>query len=392
MRGPIARRWLYASHAEGTTRRRGAYRPPRKCHCPCPHGCLTLELAAERYIYGGPSRKLMKNRQLFYPVLLLLAYSLPALGQAAPVTQALVSADTASANKVGPAGIVPVQTGYNFSLVSSSQRDSGGGWSSILTPDVAFRFNRHASIDFSVPTFVYFLASVNTGTNANPVYTPEPRHFAAGDGSLAFHLDFEGDLISYSFTAALGVPTGNSTYGLTAGKATYNLNNHFDLSLGRLTPDVELGISDSSALVNQRFSRGRSFSSTGKLAHFQAGSSIDLPAHLGFEADLYEDMPIGSQQVVVGNTTVTGGGVGRSNRGNRGKNAKGAAQGASNGTTPTTASSGLAEDNGIYTSLDIPLNPHLVLSAIYGYSLRQRDQTAGFSLTYLLRAHPTANH
>lgn len=339
----------------------------------------------------------MRTHYVLYPVLLLLAHCAIAPGQAVPVTQVAASSNTSRANSIGPAGIVPVQTGFNVSLVSSSQYDSGGGWSSILTPDVAFRFNRHLSADFATPTFLYFLASINTGTTATPVYTLETRHFATGDSTLASHLDFSGDLLTYSLTGAIGMPTGNSTYGLTAGQFTYSLNNHFDLSIDRFSPDVEFGISDTSTLVNQRFSRGRSFSSTGKLAHFQAGSSVDLPAHCSFEADAYEDLPIGSQQVI-GSTTGNSGVVGRGNHGNQGNHGKGAGQGnsgAGTGTgtgsstvTTTTTSSGLAEDNGLYTSLDIPLNRHMVFSGVYGYSVRQRDQTAGFSLTYLLRARP----
>lgn len=320
-----------------------------------------------------------------------------ALGQALPAGDAGASgASTASANKIGPAGIIPVHSGYNVSVVSGSQYDSGGGWSSILTPDVAFRFNRHLSVDFATPTFVYFMASINTGTAASPVYTVEPRHFAMGDSTLAGHAEFNGDPVSYSLTAAIGMPTGNATYGLTAGQSTYNLNNHFDLSVGRLSPDIELGLSDTSLLINQRLSRARTFSSTGKLAHFQAGSSIDLPWHCSFEADAYEDLPIGAQQVT-GSTKGSSGVVGRGAHGKpvnlpgKGAPVGTGSQGGQTATATTTVtSSGLAEDNGLYTSLDMPLNPHLVLSGVYGYSVRQQDATAGFSLTYLLRARPAA--
>ena len=297
----------------------------------------------------------------------------------AGMAHALVADDTAatgsstgSANHLGPDGIVPVQTGYNFSLVSSSLHDSGSGWSSILTPDLAYRFNRRVSVDVASPAYVYFLTSVNTGTTASPSYTDEARYFALGDSTVAGHLDFNGNVLSYSFTAAMGIPTGNTTYGLTANQFTYNLNNHFDLSVGKVSPDMEVGISDSSTLINQRLTRGRSFTTTGKLAHFQAGAAIDLPFNASFEADGYEDLPIGAQQVF------------GSTKGHKGHSGRGGKTGGST----TAVSSSLAEDNGIDTSLDIPLKSHLVLSGIYGYSLRQQDQTAGFSITFLLRAAP----
>ena len=284
---------------------------------------------------------------------------------------ATTDSTTGSANHLGPDGIVPVQLGYNFSLVSSSLHDSGGGWSSVLTPDLAYRFNRRLSVDMASPVYAYFLTSVNTGTTASPTYTDEARYFALGDSTVAGHLDFNGDVLSYSFTGAMGIPTGNNTYGLSANQFTYNLNNHLDVSFGKVSPDIEVGISDSSSLINQRLTRGRSFTTTGKLAHFQAGASIDLPFHASFEADGYEELPIGAQQVS---------GKTKGHKGRRGKGGQGA--------FATAVSSSLAEDNGIYTTLDIPLKTHLVLSGIYGYSLRQQDQTAGFSVTFLLRAHP----
>lgn len=309
------------------------------------------------------------------------AVSLAAHAQAIPVTESSGSSATASANSLGPAGIVPAQRGYNLSLVSSSQYDSGADWSAILTPDLAYRFSRNLSVDFSTPVYAYLVASINTGTTANPVYTSEARHFAVGDSALSAHLDLPGDTLTYSLTAALGLPTGDSSYGLTAGQSTYNINNHLDVSIGHFSPDIELGIGDTSVLVNQRITRARAFSTTGKLVHFQAGSSIDLPRHASFEADAYEEMPFGTQQVSNSTTTTTG----NNGRGKGAQNGKGRPI-----TTTTTTTASAAEDNGVTTSLDVPLNPHLVLSGNYGYSIRQRDTTAGVSLTFLLRARPPA--
>lgn len=324
--------------------------------------------------------------KLFRKILNLVLFAACGMGTACSVASAQALAantaaitedgSTGSGNGLGPTGIVPIQTGFNVSLVSSSQYDSGGGWSSILTPDVAFRFNRHVSVDLATPTYAYFVANVNTGTTASPVYTEESRYFAMGDSTLAGHLDLDGDTISYSLTGAVGMPTGNETYGLSAGKFLYNINNHFETSFGRFSPDVEFGMSDASYLLHQRTGRARSFTTTGELAHFQAGSSVDLPLHWSLEADFYEDLPIGAQ-LVSGSTKGKRGVVGRGNRGKKSQTGQ--------TSTATSTSSGLAEDNGVNASLDIPLNPHVVVSGVYGYSLRQQDSTAGVSLTFLFR-------
>jgi hypothetical protein len=46
---------------------------------------------------------------------------------------------------------------------------------------------------------------------------------------------------------------------------------------------------------------------------------------------------------------------------------------------------GVAEDNGFNTSFSAQPNPHFGVSIFYNRSLRQYDNTTGFSLTYTVR-------
>jgi len=48
----------------------------------------------------------------------------------------------------------------------------------------------------------------------------------------------------------------------------------------------------------------------------------------------------------------------------------------------------LSEDNGITTSLSIPLNAHLTWSGYYNRSLRQHVDTVSTGFTYVLRGSP----
>ncbi|WP_263368299.1 hypothetical protein [Edaphobacter bradus] len=57
-------------------------------------------------------------------------------------------------------------------------------------------------------------------------------------------------------------------------------------------------------------------------------------------------------------------------------------------TTTTTPSASAAEDNGINTSLDIPLSGHLTVSGFFDHSIRSQYDVVGFSLTFLLKAPP----
>ncbi len=162
----------------------------------------------------------------------------------------------------------------------------------------------------------------------------------------------------------MGLPSGDSAHGLGAGQVTYSVNNHFERSLGIFTPDIELGYGDTSNLVDQRILK--SYISVGPMAHFQAGTDIDLPWNMSFEANAYEELPLDTN-IVYSTTT-------------KGKKK-----------TTTATNTDPAEDNGFISSLDIPLTPHLTLSGFYDRSLRQHVDLAGFSFTLILRAPPRSS-
>jgi hypothetical protein len=161
----------------------------------------------------------------------------------------------------------------------------------------------------------------------------------------------------------MGLPSGNTDYGLGAGQVTFNINNHFEKNLGMFTPDIELGYGDTSSLVDQRVLK--SYVAVGPMAHFQAGTSVDLPWNMNFEADAYEELPL-AQDLVYSTT---------------GKGKK---------KVTTATNKGPAEDNGFMTVLDIPLSGHVTMSGFYSRSLRDHDDVGGFSFTFLLKAPPQA--
>ena len=268
---------------------------------------------------------------------------------------------SASTNDAGPSGIVPFTQGFNVSLGTSSQHDSSDGWSSILTPGLAYRFNRLFSMSASVPVYAYVNVEANTGTKAKPVYVPETKHGVPGDTTLAAHLDAHPAQLDYNATLSIGLPSGNTAYGLGAGQTTYDVNNHFEKSFGIFSPDIEFGIASSNNLIQTRVHK--SYVSVGALAHFQAGTSIALPRNMSLEADAYEILPLNSSTIY----STTGKGKKKVN---------------------TATTSGNAEDNGFNTSLDIPFSGHVILSAFYNRSIRNQDDTTGFSLTFLLKAPP----
>lgn len=269
---------------------------------------------------------------------------------------------SANSTEDGPAGIVPYVRGYNVSLGTTSQHDSSNGWSSLITPNLAYRFDRHFSADVGAPIYTYINVVMTKGTKAKPVYINQTKHFVAGDTSLNGHFQAHPSLFDYELTSTLGMPSGDSSFGLGAGQLTYSFLNSFERSVSMLTPSVEIGIGDSSSLTQTRVRK--SYVSVGKLAHFQAGVSVDLPRRSSFSASAYEEMPLSAQTLY----STTG----------RGKKK-----------VTTATGESVAEDNGFQTSLDIPVNGHMTLSGFYNRSLRSHIDTAGFSLTFLLKAPPS---
>ena len=312
-----------------------------------------------------PSLWLVRHLHLDYSVLTLSLVFLPTLAYAQAIatgpTSEIVGSRTASAttNDAGPNGLIPFAPGFNASLGTSAQYDSGNGWATILTPGVAFRFNPILSVSASIPIYASINVEANTGTKAKPVYTATTQHGVPGDASLAVSLAAHPFLLDYNATLSIGLPSGNTTYGLGAGKVTYDFNNHFEKSFGIFSPDFEFGIGTSSSLIRPRVRK--TYTSVGALAHFQAGTSIDLPLNLSFEADVYEVFPLNSSTIY---------------------------SAARSGKKKATAAATNAEDNGFTTSLDIPLGGRITLSGFYDRSIRNDDDTAGLSFTLLLKPPP----
>ncbi len=277
-----------------------------------------------------------------------------------------------TAQAVATAGYSPAVTdlhvspvmGPNFSIDYTAQHNSATGWSNVITPDLSWRFNRHLSVNASVPWYASVNAFIPTRVGATVTYPLDSARHLLGDTNLAGHLEAAHSDLTYLLSSTVGFATGNARYGLSANTTTYNFTNHFDYSLGPFTPDIEFGFGNSSSLANQTVRR--IYTAVGPLANFQAGSSIDLPFNLSLDLEAYEELPVGNQNVY---GTVTR------------KNKKGKTV-----TKQVLEGTGVAEDNGFTSELDIPLGRFFVLNGSYDRSLIQGLDTAGIGITWTARA------
>lgn len=245
---------------------------------------------------------------------------------------------------------MPLRPGLSFSSAINFAHDSSSGWSTLESPALSYRINRVFSADVSVPYYLYVNAVRTTKTGATRLVGQTNE---LGDTAMAAHAEVHPWDFDYTGTVSVGFPTGNQQIGLSAGRITYNLNNHLEHDLGIFTPDIEVGIGNTSALVRPKVRKN--YVSSGELMFFQAGTSVDLPADLSLDVEGYEQLPVGEQ-------TVFSRVVRKS------------------GTVLTQASS--AEDNGISAGLDATVLKHLVLGATYNRSLRLNDTTEGLSVSF----------
>lgn len=307
-------------------------------------------------------RTVLKKLPPLFCYLLLCAVSIiPAAAQTTRPTAATasssVSSDTLAEDMLALNGPELPQRGFNASVAFNGLHDSQLGWATYVQPAISWRFNRIFSTDATIPIYFYrkgYKYRPNKPTTG-PLTTQTGE---LGDTTISGHAEFSPPWLDYTPTASVNAPTGDSTYGLSTGRVTYLFNNDFQKAVGAFTPDLQLGIGDSSDLVNRRVVRN--YDTLGTLAYFQAGGTYNLPINMDLESDLYEQLPLGNQKIY---TQVV-----------RRKKKK-----------VLEKSNGNAEDNGVTVSVDIPTRHHLDISSYYNRSFRLSDDTVGVTLTLNLK-------
>jgi len=308
----------------------------------------------------GERLPLRLHRRVSYYVVLMLA--LPASGQLPHEKSGEVSTsniqpplpNTIDVPEVP--GLSDPLHGWNAGLTISGVHDSVTGWATIATPAVGYSFNDIFSIDATIPIYMYRLAE-SRSTHPKPTAQLVNQRGEPGDVVVGLHAQFVPRLFQYQLTGAFTAPSGDRAYGLTTGRVTFDISNHFERTLGRITPNLEIGAGDSTTLVNRTVTKN--YTSLGPLAHFQVGLGFSLFRGMSFESDAYEQLPIGDQKI-----------YGPSRKGK-----------------PTVViGHNVTEDNGFTNALDVPLAGNFTLSGYYSRSLRLHTDTAAIGITYVLRS------
>ncbi len=273
-----------------------------------------------------------------------------------PPPEAATAATEASEVPEVP-GLSSLLRGFNGGITISGVHDAVTGWATLAQPALSFSFNDRFALDITVPIYMYRLTATHAA-NPRPNALLVNQRAEPGDVIFGLHTQFTPRAFNYEATVSATAPTGDEAYGLTTGRATFDLSNLFERSFRFVTPSLELGVGDSTTLTNRLVTKD--YTSLGPLAHFELGVAFPLPFGASFQANAYEQLPIGDQKIY---------------------------QSVKRGKTTTLVVSGhsVTEDNGFTNSLDLPLDRHTTLSTYYSRSLRLHDDIVSVGITYVLR-------
>jgi len=249
---------------------------------------------------------------------------------------ALAEAVPSAATKAGVE-----EKGFTFTETYEGSGNTDG-FITDVNSTAGYIFNQHFSINLGVAYLFVSPSSSNTGaTSASGM----------GNPSLGFRYSSKGPLFDFSTGLNGAFPVASSAKGLSTGRVTFDWDNHFSHDFDRLTPFLNVGVANS--VPDTRFLH-RPYTSLGTLAHFEAGSELDLGHKFSVSASGYYILPWGAQQIFV-----------------RGKKS-------SPGSIKGGAS--LTRDDGINLGLDYNLSRFVDLGAGYSYSAYSVLNTVSFGV------------
>ena len=285
--------------------------------------------------------------------------------QQALVPQQQSQAATAEAQQVPQVQGLSVWRGFNAGLTFSQVHDSSAGWYNLFTPAVSYSLSRHYSADASISVYPYRLVQVQSGDGSSTQLVA--NHGDVSDLVMGVHGSFAWNEDWRTTVTVLGTaPTGNRFEGLGAGKCTYDVSDRVDRYFDHGSLMVDVGGGDTSGLFNRQITQDQT--SVGKVVHFAAGGVLYLPLNLYLQTIGYELLPIGQQTVYA---TVSPPG---------------------RPATQVITGTGVSEENGITTTLGVPLTSHITLWSYYNRSLRQQTDTVSTGITYVFRPGVRRKH
>src|SRR5262245_49046392 len=154
-------------------------------------------------------------RKLTYAVLLLFA--------AVPLCNAQLP---------GKVGYAPQSKGFSSYTSFEQTHDSASNWSSVIDSSVNYDFNRVFGISLGIPFYLAHNEVSTTTTTTLPGTTTQTPLSATYNqlGDMRFGLRFATPtpVVRYVATITGTAPTGDTSTGISTGRASADFNNHFE--------------------------------------------------------------------------------------------------------------------------------------------------------------------
>lgn len=234
------------------------------------------------------------------------------------------------------------------------------GQAYVLNSNVGYNFTQHFGALIGAP--VYFIRpSASAGGTATD---------GIGNPYLNLHLKYSEPVVNFGSALTGFAPVGDSSKGLSTGRATFDWTNHFDHAFSDLTPFAEIGIANTT-MDSRLFVRP--YTTLGFNTHFQVGASYDFWKIFSLGASGYDILPSG-QQTVFSRVTSGQGNAGIVTHGRVFQNNQ-----------QTTGAASIAQDDGFGIWLDA--NPGSALDLELGYtrSMVYDLNSIGFNIGINLR-------
>lgn len=292
------------------------------------------------------------------------------------------SACFAQSNPTTPSLRIP-DKGFSSYTNLSQGYDSSANWTSTIDSTVSYSFNKVFGISVGAPFYLAYnqplFSSATTATTTQTSITqtaPISGYNAMGDMRFGLRFATPTPVLKYVVTVTGTAPTGDTSLGLSTGRFTGDFNNHFEMDLGRVSPLLELGLANTSALLT---AVKRPYTTLGMLSHYKAGLGIPLGKVLNFEIAGYENLPLGLQKLY--------------SEFNRGPgsipstNGKGKSQPIYE-QAAAIIGNGFTEDNGFSTGLSADLGRRMDMGFTYDRSARQKLDSVEFSIGFRIGHAP----
>ena len=252
----------------------------------------------------------------------------------------------------------PAGNERGFVFYESFQGDSNSdGQVMVLSSSAAYHLNQHFSVGVGIPIYLDHPASSTGATSSSGI----------GNVFATVRAVWKSPVLNYGTSLTGTAPTGDSKKGLTTGHATFDWDNRVNHDFGVLTPFVDLGAGNS--ITDTRYFL-RPFSSYGYLAHFEAGTDVDLSHSLSVTLSGYDIAPWGTQTVF--SRVVPAGSPGKSGSATHGR--------AFENNHLTTGTSSLTNDDGFNAYLSFNPKPYLDLDLGYTRSVRYALNSVSFRI------------